>query len=677
MSSILVLDDRAIERELLVTVLGYAGHAVVEASTGAEALALARETGPDLIIVDLVMPGMNGPEFVRELRADHAVGETRVVFCTATYDDGEIRKLAQTLGVSHILVKPCEPEQIISVVNDALGSSGDSTPLRVSDEFEREQLRVLNAKLVQKVAELEAVNVQQIRLHEQLRQAQRQTAESLTLLQTLQSSAPVGFGFIDRDFRIVQMNEPLAAVQGLALDQQLGRTLAEIAPDLWPQVEPTYRRVLETGEPVVNVELERAYSSTPDDVRHLLASYYPVWLGDELIGIGLVEIDVTELRQADDFRSVVMQNIAEGLYVTDVQGRLVFMNPAASRMLGWREEDLRGKPAHAAIHHQHADGSPFAEQDCQLMKVLTDGRSVRITDDAFTRSDGTILRFAGSAAPLLSGTTVRGSVVVFRDTTEEHAEEIRVQRELDALTWVGRLRDALDEERLVLFSQPIIPLTAQAEPSQELLVRMVGRNGELIPPGQFLPVAEKYGQIREVDQWVIGQAVCLAASGAHLHANLSAASIGAPDLLHRVEQALSEAGADPANVVFEITETALMADLAAGEAFARGITEIGCGLALDDFGTGYGSLTYLQKLPITFLKIDIEFVRDLATNAGSQHLVKAIVNIAQGFGQQTIAEGVEDAETLELLREYGVDLAQGFHLGRPQPLPRDLSFARI
>jgi EAL domain-containing protein (putative c-di-GMP-specific phosphodiesterase class I) len=305
------------------------------------------------------------------------------------------------------------------------------------------------------------------------------------------------------------------------------------------------------------------------------------------------------------------------------------------------------------------------------MRALTEGRTIRVTDDAFTRSDGRIFHYAGSAAPLLSGAAVRGSVVVFRDTTDEHEAEARAQRELDALAWVGRLRDALDEERLVLYSQPIAPLTARARQSEELLVRMVGRNGEIIPPGSFLPIAEKYGQIGEVDQWVISQAARLAASGRHLHANLSATSIGSLDLLRRVEEELSEAGTDPANVVFEITETALMRDLALGETFARGITDIGCGLALDDFGTGYGSLTYLQKLPIMYLKIDIAFVRDLVTNEANQHLVKAIVNIAQGLGQQTIAEGVENGETLEILSDYGVDSAQGYHLGRPQPLESD------
>jgi EAL domain-containing protein (putative c-di-GMP-specific phosphodiesterase class I) len=159
----------------------------------------------------------------------------------------------------------------------------------------------------------------------------------------------------------------------------------------------------------------------------------------------------------------------------------------------------------------------------------------------------------------------------------------------------------------------------------------------------------------------------VAAGGALVHANLSVDSIVSVDLLPRIERALTAAGADPTNVVFEITETALMADMEAGDAFAQGITDIGCGLALDDFGTGYGSFTYLQRMQIKYLKIDIVFVRDLVSNTTNQHIVKAIVNIARGFNQNTIAEGVEDADTLELLRDLGVDFAQGYHVGRPQP----------
>jgi EAL domain-containing protein (putative c-di-GMP-specific phosphodiesterase class I) len=220
---------------------------------------------------------------------------------------------------------------------------------------------------------------------------------------------------------------------------------------------------------------------------------------------------------------------------------------------------------------------------------------------------------------------------------------------------------------MVLYSQPIVPL-AGGRPSQELLLRMVGANGEIVPPGSFLPVAEKYGLVGEIDRWVIRQAVGLAATGQRLEANLSAKSIGNLDLLPFIERELRNAHADPSNLVFEITETALMESAEAGQAFARGLSEIGCGVALDDFGTGFGTFTYLKNLPITYLKIDFEFVRDLATNKANQYLVKAIVGLAHDFGYQTIAEGVEDAETLALLTEQGVDFAQGFHLGRPAPI---------
>jgi EAL domain-containing protein (putative c-di-GMP-specific phosphodiesterase class I) len=275
-----------------------------------------------------------------------------------------------------------------------------------------------------------------------------------------------------------------------------------------------------------------------------------------------------------------------------------------------------------------------------------------------------------SAAPLLEGTSNRGAVVVFRDTTEETEERTRIQRELQALTWVGRIREAIDEDRLVLYSQPIVPLSG-GEAGEELLLRMVDRKGDTIPPGTFLPVAEKYGLVGEIDQWVVPEAIRLAATGRRVAANLSAESISNLDLLSVVERELRDTKADPANVIFELTETALMENLAAGEAFARGLTEIGCGLALDDFGTGFGSFTYLKKLPIRYLKIDIDFVRNLGSNPANRHLVRATVGLAQDFGYETIAEGVEDAETLELLKDYGVDFAQGFHLGRPAPLEID------
>ncbi|MGZ4753893.1 MAG: EAL domain-containing protein [Acidimicrobiia bacterium] len=507
----------------------------------------------------------------------------------------------------------------------------------------------------------------QRRSKDRLRKAQRDSTEALTLLETLQSTAPLAFSFTDRDMRLVRLNETLAALNGLVVEECLGRHLAEIGPTLWRRLEPIYREVLSTGEAITNIEVARDSADITGETRHWLASYYPVRVDGEVIGVGMIGVDVTEAKREHVFTTTIANTMAEGLYALDSEGRVTFVNDAAAEMLGWSEGDLRGKPMHEATHHHRADGSPISAEDCAVLKVATDGRTVRVTDDAFTRRDGSVFPVAYSASPLLDGSKVNGVVVVFRDTSEEMGERERMRRELDALTWIGRIREAMDEGRLVLYSQPIIPLTG-GEPSQELLVRMIGRAGEIILPGSFVPIAERYGQITEIDRWAITNAIAVAARGHHVEVNVSAQTIATADLLPHIEQQLCHAGADPSNLVFEITETALMHDLKAGMAFAHRVAEIGCGLALDDFGTGFGSFTYLKKFPVRYLKIDVDFVRDLADNLGNQHLVRAIVNIAHGFGCKTIAEGVEDDRALALLRIYGVDFALGFLLGRPAPL---------
>jgi PAS domain S-box-containing protein len=177
----------------------------------------------------------------------------------------------------------------------------------------------------------------------ELSEAERRTSETLTLMETLQSAAPVGFAFVDRDFRIVRMNEKLAEVNGSPLHEQIGRTVAEVVPDVWRQMEHVYRGVLETGEAVMNLEVTR-HRSGKDGSRFWLASYYPVRAEEEIIGVGVIVTDITELHEAEHFRAAVMDTMVEGLYVLDDEGRLTFMNSAASKILGWGEEELRGKP---------------------------------------------------------------------------------------------------------------------------------------------------------------------------------------------------------------------------------------------------------------------------------------------------------------------------------------------
>jgi diguanylate cyclase (GGDEF)-like protein/PAS domain S-box-containing protein len=243
-------------------------------------------------------------------------------------------------------------------------------------------------------------------------------------------------------------------------------------------------------------------------------------------------------------------------------------------------------------------------------------------------------------------------------------------------TWIDEIREALADERLILHAQPIIDLSTGETVREELLVRMLDADGEVIPPASFIPASERFGLINEIDRWVVARALELAAAGRKLEVNLSAHSLGDREITKMVAGAV-EQGIDPNNVVFEITETAAAANYREAADFAERLSRIGCGFALDDFGTGFGSLSYLRHVAFAYLKIDMEFVRDLNRAAISQRIVRVVVNIASNLGQKTIAEGVEDAETLNILRSLGVDYAQGFHIARPAPIELPLSTPEI
>ncbi|HEX6153113.1 MAG TPA: EAL domain-containing protein, partial [Solirubrobacterales bacterium] len=150
-----------------------------------------------------------------------------------------------------------------------------------------------------------------------------------------------------------------------------------------------------------------------------------------------------------------------------------------------------------------------------------------------------------------------------------------------------------------------------------------------------------------------------------LHMNISGASVTDLSVLEFIERRLDEGGADPSRCTFEITQTARVEDFETAAGFADRLTEFGCEVAIDDYGAGFGPFAYLKKVPFDVIKIDGTFIREMSRNDADQLVVQAIVQIARGLGKQTIAEFVEDEDTKQLLREYGVDMAQGYHLGRP------------
>jgi PAS domain S-box-containing protein len=393
-------------------------------------------------------------------------------------------------------------------------------------------------------------------------------------------------------------------------------------------------------------------------------------------GIAVILRDITERRAAEarerearELLGAITENMAEGMFALDEAGQLIYMNRAAEEMLGWTAQELHGRQMHDLIHYKHEDGTEYPIEQCPMVHVLGGGQTIRMEEDLFIHRDGHGLAVSYSASPLTLG-TAHGAVVVFSDITVHKAQAARAAAEQNMLSWVGRIRDALEEDRLVLHAQPIVDLRTGEVAQHELLVRMQDRRGmgRLVSPDNFLPAAEKYGLIGEIDIWVIRQAARLAGRGHRVELNLSAASLADPEIFATIANAFHHAGADPAQVVFELTETTLMRNEQLARAFAQRLSRLGFQLALDDFGMGYGGFNYLTLLPISHIKIDRSFVTNLPANEPHQHILQAIVSLARAFNKKTVAEGVETEQALEIVSAMGIDYAQGYHLGRPAPL---------
>jgi diguanylate cyclase (GGDEF)-like protein len=265
----------------------------------------------------------------------------------------------------------------------------------------------------------------------------------------------------------------------------------------------------------------------------------------------------------------------------------------------------------------------------------------------------------------------RNRVEMFQDS-----DQSIIRRHTDILV-IGKLRDALGNDSFRLDAQPILPLRGNyGRPRFELLIRMLGDRGEIIPPGKFLSAAERYQLMPTVDRWVVHRACQLlgehsASVGeeiARFAINLSGQSLQDDSFLQFVTDEIKASSLPPGVLCFELTETATIGNLAKAQTFMRSLQDLGCQFALDDFGTGVSSLAYLKDLSVNYLKIDGSFVRDAVVNARSESMIKAIAQLAKVMCMETIAEYVETDVLRARMADLGVDYGQGFAMGRAQPL---------
>ena len=255
---------------------------------------------------------------------------------------------------------------------------------------------------------------------------------------------------------------------------------------------------------------------------------------------------------------------------------------------------------------------------------------------------------------------------------DQDAQSLR--RTHNRVHWANKLREVLDEDRLVLYSQPVVRLTDMRTVHREILVRIRDDNGNIVLPSQFIEYAETLGMVQEIDMRVVERLIEYLRQPENqgqkirYFVNLSRVSISDQRWVRKFYNMLAASDITHNQLVFEITETAAMTDVDVTQEFIRELKQMGCRFALDDFGAGFSSFYYLKRFDVDYLKIDGGFIRDLAKDEGNRIFVKALCDVARGLNKQVIAEWVEDREVLKILTEMGTVYGQGYLFYRPAPL---------
>lgn len=263
----------------------------------------------------------------------------------------------------------------------------------------------------------------EVEMQDELREAEHLASEALTMLESMQSSMPVGFGLVDRDLKFVRVNWTLAEMDGVAVTEHRGLPVSGVFPTLSSQLEPVVSNVLETGMPARNVEIVGDLPGKPGDVRFWLLNCHPATKGDEISGAIMVFLDITDRHREEEFKATVLQDMIEGVYAIDMNGKINYVNNAALEMTGYSESEVLEQDAHDLFHFQHADRTPFLVADCELHRARMSGQPTRGDDAPFTRKDGSIFIADYSLTPLKIGDKMFGAAVVFRELEAQQPED--------------------------------------------------------------------------------------------------------------------------------------------------------------------------------------------------------------------------------------------------------------
>ena len=728
MAAILVVDDNRANREALASLLEVAGHDVARAADAREALAQARGAPPELVISDVLMPGLDGYGLARELRADPATATVPVIFYTAYFGGRDAQQLAHAHGVARVLVKPSDNDVILRAVQEVLDERLQH-PAAGAAELGGEHLRVVVDQLLEKTGALEA---QQRRIERLNRTLETLSAVNALIVRVsdrqelLAEACRIavergGFGFaaILADKRVVSAGEgatdpaidpfpvpphaavcnDLDAVDAPGREAALRRGLRAYAvlPLVFNGTEQGALLLYARGKQVFDEEEMRLLHELAGDIafalHHLSQKARMDYLAyhDSLTDLPNRSLFIDRLGQAvmaarrdRRFAAAVFLDIERFRMVNETFGRRAgddLLREVARRL----REAARGEDTVARVGADHfAIASGGMDEPAEAISwllerldaafaqpVVIDNVELRVSLKAgvalFPADGDSTEALCANAETALNHAKAAGSRYSF------YAPEMNA-RVAESLALEHRLRRAIEDGRLALHYQPKMDVKTGALAGLEALIRWQDPELGAVPPAKFVGLMEETGMILVAGRWALAQAVRdirrwqeQGLEVPRTSVNVSAIQLRQKDFVDSVLEALAGFGREKPLLDVEITESVLVDDIEETTQKLQTLRRAGVEVSVDDFGTGYCSLSYLARLPVDVLKIDRSFVVRMRDAGYPRNIVAMIVSLAHTLGLKVIAEGVEDDEQVRLLRDLGCDQIQGYLVSRPVP----------
>jgi diguanylate cyclase (GGDEF)-like protein len=730
MADILVVDDNRPNREALASLLEAVGHSARRASGARQALEAALENPPELVISDVLMPGMDGYVLARELRADPRTAAVPVIFYTAYFAGQEAQDLAQAHGVARVLVKPSDNDLILRTVEEVL-SQRTQLPAAASAELGGEHLRIVVDQLLEKTGALEA---QQRRIERLNRTLETMSAINALIVRVSEREDLLaeacriavergGFGFaairLGEHERVVSSGE---GSRDPRIDQFPVPPQATVCNDIESSRCPGREAALQRGLRAYAV-LPLVFSGGPGGALLLYARAKDVFDEEEMRLLHELAGDIA-FALHHIAQKARMDYLAYHDSLTDLPNRNLFVDRLGQALIAARRErrfaaamflDLERFRMVNESFGRRAGDELLREVAARLRSAVRDEDTVaRVGADHFAiavapsdRAADTIhwlleqIAEAFSRPVLIDGVELRATlktgIAMFpndgastealcanAETALNHAKQSAVRylfyapemnaRVAESLALEHRLRRAIQDGRLALHYQPKVDVRTGELAGLEALIRWQDSELGAVPPAKFVSVLEETGLILVAGRWALARAVedilrwqAMGLTVPRTSVNVSAIQVRQKDFVDSVLDAIAGFGRAKPLLDVEITESVLVDDIDETTRKLHILRRAGVEISVDDFGTGYCSLSYLARLPVDVLKIDRSFVVRMREAGYPRNIVAMIVSLAHTLGLKVIAEGVEDREQVRLLKDLGCDQIQGYLVSRPVP----------